>query len=72
MTDLIVLYTHPDCSYSDALKDELEELTIDYEEIDLALNPDMWEKVEELTGGERITPVMVTAGNVEVGFHGVG
>ena len=72
MTDSIVLYTHPDCSYSDALKDELDELTVGYEEIDLALNPEMWEKVEELTGGERITPVMVTAGNVEVGFHGVG
>ena len=72
MDDPIVLYTHPDCSYSDALKDELDELAIDYEEIDLALNPDMWEKVEELTGGEKITPVMVTAGNVEVGFHGVG
>ncbi|MCS5659529.1 MAG: glutaredoxin family protein [Dehalococcoidia bacterium] len=72
MADPIVLYTHPDCSYSDALKDELDELTVGYEEIDLALNPEMWGKVEELTGGERITPVMVTAGNVEVGFHGVG
>ena len=28
--------------------------------------------VEELTGGERITPVMVTGDVVEVGFHGVG
>ena len=32
----------------------------------------LMEKVEELTGGERITPVMVTGDNVEVGFHGVG
>ncbi|MFL2759608.1 MAG: UXX-star (seleno)protein family 2 [Dehalococcoidia bacterium] len=72
MSESIVLYTHPDCSYSDALKEELTDLALDFEEINLALNPEVWEKVEELTGGERITPVMVTGDNVEVGFHGVG
>ena len=72
MSESIVLYTHPDWSYSDALKEELTDLALDFEEINLALNPEVWEKVEELTGGERITPVMVTGDNVEVGFHGVG
>ena len=72
LSDTITLYTHPDCTYSDALKDELEDLAVDYEEINLALQPELWEKVEKLTGGERITPVMVTSDNVEVGFHGVG
>ena len=72
MSESIVLYTHPDCSYSAALKEELADLALDFEEINLALNPDLCEKVEELTGGERITPVMVTGDNVEVGFHGVG
>ena len=72
MADDIIVYTHPDCTYSDALIDELSDLAVDYKEINLALNPDMWNKVEELTGGERITPVMVTSDNVEVGFHGVG
>ena len=72
MADEIVVYTHPDCTYSDALKDELSDLAVDYKEINLALNPDMWNKVEELTGGERITPVMVTSDKVEVGFHVVG
>ena len=72
MSESIVLYTHPDCSYSDALKEELTDLALDFEEINLALKPELWKKVEELTGGERITPVMVTGDNVEVGFHGVG
>ena len=72
MSESIVLYTHPDCSYSDALKGELTDLALDFEEINLALKPELWGKVEELTGGERITPVMVTGDNVEVGFHGVG
>ena len=72
LTDAIVLYTHPDCTYSDALKSELDNLELDYEEINLALHPDKWTQVEELANGERITPVMVTGNNVEVGFHGVG
>jgi glutaredoxin len=72
LAETITLYTHPDCSYSDALKSELDDLEVGYEEIDLSLDPDKWATVEELTGGERITPVMVTGDVVEVGFHGVG
>ncbi len=72
MADTITLYTHPDCTYSDALKSELEELEVSFVEIDLSIDPDKWVTVEELTGGERITPVMVTGDVVEVGFHGVG
>ncbi len=72
MADAITLYTHPDCTYSDALKSELEELEVSFVEIDLSIDPDKWATVEELTGGERITPVMVTGDVVEVGFHGVG
>ena len=68
----MIVYTHPDCTYSEALKDELREAGTAYEEGNLALNPDQWPRVEELTGGERITPVTVRNGEVEVGFHGVG
>ena len=65
-------YTHPTCSYSDALKDELKEEGREYTEIDLALRPEAWADLEKLTGGERITPVMVDGDEVMVGFHGVG
>ena len=68
----MIVYTHPDCTYSEALKDEFREAGTVYEEVNLALNPDQWPKVEELTGGERITPVTVQGGEVSVGFHGVG
>ena len=67
-----MLYTHPDCSYSDALKEELDGSAIVYEEINLALRPEAWSELEKLTGGERITPVMVEGDVVSVGFHGVG
>ena len=68
----VVLYTHPECSFSDALKDELNSEGKAYEEIDLALRPEAWSDLEALTGGERITPVMVEGDAVSIGFHGVG
>ena len=72
MADTLVVYTHPECSYSDALKDELDEAGTEYEEIDLALHPEKWATLEALTDGERITPVSVEGDLVTVGFHGVG
>jgi glutaredoxin len=68
----MIVYTHPDCTYSEALKDELKEAGRAFEEIDLALHPDFWAKLEELTGGERTTPVTVEGELVTIGFHGVG
>lgn len=72
MASKLVIYTHSGCGYSDALKQELDASGTEYEEIDLALHPEAWAKVEELAGGERITPVAVEGDLVTVGFHGVG
>ena len=72
MSRQIIVYTHPECTFSDALKDELDEEGKEYEEINLALLPDKWLELENLTGGDRITPVMVENEVVSVGFHGVG
>ena len=72
LNDKTVLYTHPECTYSEALKAELAEVKTEYEEIDLAVHPEAWVTLEKLTGGERITPVLVEGQTVTVGFHGVG
>ena len=72
MPNDITLFTHTDCSYSDALKEELDAAGTPYDEINLALRPEAWADLEKLTGGERITPVMVEGDAVSVGFHGVG
>ena len=72
MTLKPILYTHPECSFSDALKDELDEAGTEYDEINLALKPEAWGDLEKLTDGERITPVLVEGDVVSVGFHGVG
>ena len=69
---MITLYTHPDCNYSDALKAELDNRGETYKEINLALNPEEWSSLVELTSGERITPVLVNGDTVEIGFHGIG
>ena len=72
LADRVVLYSHPECTYSDALKEELDAAGTSYEEIDLALRPQAWAELERLTGGERITPVLVDGEAVIIGFHGVG
>jgi len=72
VAEKLLVYTHPDCSYSDALKDELGLMETEYDEINLALRPEEWARLEDLTGGERITPVSVEGGVVTVGYHGVG
>ncbi len=72
MATAVTLYTHPECGYSDALKEELDEAGTAYEEIDLAVRPEAWADLEKLTDGERITPVLVEGDAVSVGFHGVG
>ena len=51
---------------------ELEEKGTEYDEIDLAEQPEKWGELEELTNGERITPVMVDNGEVTIGYHGIG
>ena len=72
MSNNTVLYTHPDCTYSTALKEELDAAGTSYQEVDLALRPEAWADLERLTGGERITPVFVEGESVSIGFHGVG
>jgi glutaredoxin len=68
----LIVYTRPDCSYSDALLHDLDRDEVEYKKIDLEDHPELIEELERLTGGERITPVMVEGGLVIVGYHGIG
>ena len=68
-----IIYTHPTCGYCDLLKEDLENQNETFEVIVVALNPNLWEEVEKLSGGDRITPVLVRAnGTVEIGYKGIG
>jgi glutaredoxin len=68
----LVVYTRPDCSYSDALLHDLDKDGVEYKQIDLSMFPELVSEVERLTGGERVTPVMVEGDLVLVGYHGIG
>ena len=68
----LVVYTRPDCSYSDALLHDLDKDGVEYRQVDLEERPDQVGELERLTGGERVTPVMVEGGLVIVGYHGIG
>ena len=72
VTTTILIYTHPECSYSTAAKDEYQKKGIAFDEIDVTVHPEAIPELERLTGGERITPVMVEGETVTVGYHGVG
>ena len=52
---------------------ELIEKNLEFEEIDVSKTPEKWKEVEKLSGGDRITPVLVNPdGSVEIGFRGIG
>ena len=70
--DRAVLYTHPECTICVSVKMELEEKGTEYDEIDLAINPEKWPELEALTDGEKITPVLVEDGKVTIGYRGIG
>ncbi len=71
-TATIIIYTHPDCTYSVAAKDDYAKRGVQFKEIDVTLQPESIPDLERLTGGERITPVIVEGETVTVGYHGVG
>jgi glutaredoxin len=68
----LILYTHPDCSYSTAAKSDFDDQGIRYTEKDITQDPKFAQELEELTKGERITPVIVEDGRVIIGYMGVG
>ena len=72
MNDTVVIYTHPDCGYSAQAREQLVENEIEFTEIDLSVRPDAWAEVEKLTGGDRMTPVIVEGDLVTIGFNGIG
>ena len=63
-----IIYTHPDCAFSSAVKMDYRKRKVEYTEIDLSKQADQVPSLLELTGGERVTPVIVENGVVTIGF----
>ena len=68
----ITVYTHPDCAYSTAVKIDYNNRKITFHEIDISLHPEAIPELEKITGGEHITPVIVTGDEITIGFNGIG
>ena len=71
-SNALTIYTHPECDYSQAAKSDMEREGIPFTEIDVTVSPGAIAELERLTGGERITPVIVEGELVTVGYGGVG
>ena len=71
-TKTIIIYTHPDCDASDQARAEFQRDDIPFQEIDVTVVPGAVEELLTLTGGERITPVIVDGDMVIVGYGGIG
>jgi len=65
-----LLYTHPDCAFSAAAKMDYRKRKVEFVEIDVSKQRDKIPDLEQLTGGERVTPVMVEDGAVIIGYKG--
>ena len=66
----IVVYTHPDCPFSAQAKMHYRRQRVAYTEIDVSKQPERIPDLLALSGGERITPIIVENGAVTIGFQG--
>lgn len=66
----VIIYTKEGCPYCAAAKKHYTEQGVEFEEIDINDTPGAKDKVVELTGGQRIVPVIVENGSVQAGFGG--
>ena len=66
----VIIYTHPDCAFSAAAKMDYRKRKVAYEDVDLSKLEERIPELLALTNGERVTPVIVEAGAVTIGFKG--
>ena len=67
------LYVTAGCPYSDAAREDLEWRGVDFVEYDVERDRDAYERMLELSGGNRTVPVIAEEGKpVQVGWMGRG
>ncbi len=73
MAEPVHLYTMEGCPYSEAARDDLEWRGVDFVEYDVERDREAYERMLDLTGGNRTVPVIVEEGKpVQVGWMGRG
>jgi len=66
----VTIYTKQGCPYCAAAKKHYTDQGTNYNEIDVHAVAGAKEKLLELTGGQRIVPVIIEDGEVKLGFGG--
>jgi len=66
----VTIYTKQGCPYCAAAKKHYTDQGTEYNEIDVHTVAGAKEKVLELTGGQRIVPVIIEDGELKIGFGG--
>ncbi len=73
MAKAVELYTTAGCPYSAAAREDLEWRGVDFVEYDVERDREAYERMLDLTGGNRTVPVIVEEGKpVQVGWMGQG
>jgi len=73
MAKPVELYGTADCPYSAAAREDLEWRGVDFVEYDVERDCGAYERMLELTGGNRTVPVIVEEGKpVQIGWMGRG
>ncbi|MDI6715672.1 MAG: glutaredoxin family protein [Actinomycetota bacterium] len=67
MARVVKIYTTPTCAYCSLLKDFLDNIGVEYEEIDLAANPARVSELVEISGQLGV-PVTVVDNQVIIGY----
>lgn len=69
----IELYTTAGCSYSEAVREDLEWRGVDFVEYDVEKDAEARQRMLDLTGGTRTVPVIVEEGKPpQIGWMGRG
>jgi glutaredoxin 3 len=73
MAKPVELYVTADCPYSAAAREDLEWRGVEFIEYDVEQDREAFERMLELSGGNRTVPVIVEEGNpVRIGWMGQG
>ena len=67
----LIIYTHTHCHVSHMAKAEFTRDSIAYKEIDISIVRGAFRELEGLTGGQRVTPVIVEGDKITIGYGGM-
>ncbi len=66
----VKIFTKPGCPYCAAAKKDLNDRGVGFDEIDVTATAENARKALEFSKGQRLVPIIVTDGEVQIGFNG--